>query len=95
MLRRNLPSFRSRGSATYLGFFQEIALVFNSGLVKQEVAHYMFGDYAVRCWENAYFWNGVNRDGPNWSLFRDFASRMEDAEQRFLKLGYVRSDFRL
>jgi hypothetical protein len=61
----------------YLGLFEEVALVVNSGLITPEVAHYMFGYYAIRCWENEAFWVGVNRDSLYWSVFADFARQME------------------
>jgi hypothetical protein len=65
----------------YLGLFEEVALVVNSGLIKPEVAHYMFGYYAIRCWESEPFWAGVNRDSPYWSLFAYFAQQMARIEQ--------------
>src|SRR5690349_283738 len=44
----------------YLGFFEEIALMVNSGLSRPEIAHYMFGYYAMKCWESENFWKDVN-----------------------------------
>ena len=76
----------------YVGFFEEIALLTNSGLVRPEVAHYMFGYYAIQCWENEKFWRGANRDTKYWSLFRDFVLQMMAIQQQF---EYRRSDFRL
>ena len=76
----------------YVGFFEEIALLTNSGLVRKEVAHYMFGYYAVQCWNNEKFWKGMNRDTRHWSLFRDFVERMENISKDF---EYDRRDFRL
>jgi hypothetical protein len=67
----------------YLGFFEEIALMVNSGLIRIEVAHYMFGYYAIRCWENDYFWSDVNRDSQYWVLFKDFVRRMKEIEDSF------------
>jgi hypothetical protein len=66
-----------------LGFFEEIALMTNSGLIRESVAHYMFGYYAIRCWKSTHFWHGVNRESSYWSLFRDFVSRMENREAGF------------
>src|ERR1043166_6047674 len=36
----------------FLGFFEEVALLVNSGLIRPQVAHYMFGYYALKCWES-------------------------------------------
>lgn len=68
----------------FLGFFEEVALMVNSGLIKKEVAHYMFGYYALRCWESDSFWMGVNRDSPYWALFKDFATQMKEVEESFV-----------
>jgi hypothetical protein len=67
----------------FLGFFEEIALLLNSGLIRPEVAQYMFGYYALKCWESEHFWVNVNRDGLYWSVFRDFAKRMAQMRQAF------------
>lgn len=64
----------------YLGLLEEVALQLNSGLIRKEVAHYMFGYYAIRCWKSRYFWSSVNRDSYYWALFRDFVSEMQKVE---------------
>jgi hypothetical protein len=68
----------------YLGFFEEVALMVNSGLIKIEVAHYMFGYYAIRCWESDFFWSDVNRKSSYWALFRDFVTKMKKIEDSFV-----------
>lgn len=67
----------------YLGFFEEIAISMNSGLIRKEVAHYMFGYYSILCWRSSNFWSNVNRDSIYWVVFRDFVEQMEQVEQRF------------
>jgi hypothetical protein len=62
------------------GFFEEIALLMNSKLIKPEITHYMFGYYAIRCWECDLFWTGLNRNTPYWSILRDFVSQMKKSE---------------
>ena len=42
----------------FVGFLEEVAVMVNSGLIKKEVAHYMFGCYVLltdRCDE---LWDG-------------------------------------
>lgn len=68
---------------TFLGLFEEVAIMMNSGLIRKQVAHYMFGYYAIRCWESANFWHGVNRDSFYWSVFRDFAAQMKELERGY------------
>lgn len=74
-----------------LGFFEEIALMTNTGLIRRPVAHYMFGYYAIKCWESENFWEGVNRRAIYWALFRDFVDQMREVENSF---RYHRSTFR-
>lgn len=56
----------------FLGFLEEIALMVNSKLITKTVAHYMFGFYAIRCWENDNFWTDkLHKNDPYWVLFKD------------------------
>jgi hypothetical protein len=72
-----------------LGFYEDIALMVNSGIIKRNVAFYMFGYYAIRCWESEYFWNDVNRDSRYWSLFRNFVNEMTAIEEPFVKDSFI------
>ena len=63
-----------------LGLFEEIAIMLNSGMIRREVAYYMFGYYAIRCWESDAFWNEVNRESPYWAVFKNFALEMKQIE---------------
>jgi hypothetical protein len=64
----------------FLGLFEEVALALNSGLIRAPVAQYMFGYYAIRCWDNDKFWEDVNRNSIYWSLFRHFVEKMKSIE---------------
>ena len=75
----------------YLGLFEEVAIAMNSGLIRPQVAHYMFGYYAILCWESDEFWRDVNRLSPYWSLFEDFYGQMKSEQERF---EFRRDDFR-
>ncbi len=66
----------------FLRLYEQVALMHNSKLLTDEVAHYMFGYYAICCYESRDFWHGINRDGYYWSLFIDFAKRMKRMETR-------------
>ena len=79
-----LSSMPFKDKREYLGFFEEVALMVNSGLIKPEVAHYMFGYYAIRCWENDAFCGDVNRDSLYWSLFKEFVAKMKSIENSFV-----------
>ena len=66
----------------FLGFYEDIALLMNTGLIKPEIAHYMFGYYAMRCWENDVFWEEINRKSHYWRVFREFVEKMKNLEDR-------------
>ncbi len=61
----------------FLGFIEEIALMVNSGLIREEVAHYMFGRYVCLANKSENLWKGLDRDSLYWEVFRRFASQME------------------
>ena len=67
----------------YLGLFEEVAIMMNSNLIKKEVAHYMFGYYAIKCWDSDNFWNGVNRDSIYWKVFENFVYKMKYIERNY------------
>lgn len=67
----------------FVDFHEEVALMLNSKLLREEVAHYMFGYYAVLCNESVHFWKGEEKLSPYWSLFRSFAERMKAFEKDF------------
>lgn len=66
----------------FLGFYEDIALFVNSGLLKKEVAHYMFGYHALKCVKSQHFWSTkeLERDSPYWALFRNFVQQMQKAD---------------
>jgi hypothetical protein len=68
---------------TLLGFYEEIALLYKSRAIKRRVVHYMFGYYAIRCWESSNFWEGLNRESQYWALFKWFVKDMKKNESAF------------
>ena len=88
-----LRNFGFKAKRDFLGFFEEVALAHNSKLVNDDVAHYMFGYYAVRCYESQLFWAEVNRESYYWSLFTAFAKKMRDIESRVVESASRVEDF--
>ncbi|MEX2106394.1 MAG: hypothetical protein WD810_05800 [Solirubrobacterales bacterium] len=88
--REELKDLPFQVKRDYLGLFEEIAIAMNSGLIKPQVAHYMFGYYALLCWESEEFWTDVNRLSHYWSLFADFCEQMRAERDRF---EFRREDF--
>ena len=67
----------------FLAVFEEVAFGLESGLISKYLAHYMFGYYAITCWESKSFWKGLDPDGMYWTVFNDFAKKMKKAEDSF------------
>jgi len=63
-----LKEFKLIDRDRFLGVFEEIAWLKNSGLINDVACVYMFGYYAVRCESSEYFWAGMNKD--NHTLWR-------------------------
>lgn len=60
------------------GFLEEVALMVNSGLIRPRVAFYMFGDYVVLADKSQHFWAGLDKGGPYWTVFRQFAQLVRE-----------------
>ena len=75
-----LRSISHSEKMAFLNSYEEIAFMMNSGLIKKEVASYMFGYYAIACWESDHFWNvpGLNKEGKYWTVFRNFIYQMKE-----------------
>jgi len=76
----------------FVGFFEELALLKNSGLINDEVTLYMFGYFAIRCLDSKNFWYNLNRGQPLWGAFMDFAKQMKSMHKVY---SYDRSRYHL
>jgi hypothetical protein len=61
----------------YLTFFEELALLHNSGLIRADVIYYMFGYYAVKCLDSENFWSDIKKSELYWGIFLCFARQMK------------------
>ena len=64
----------------FIGFYEDIAILMKNKLITPEIAHYMFGYYAIKCWYNDNFWHDINKDSYYWHVFKDFVEKMEKIE---------------
>jgi hypothetical protein len=78
----------------FVGFFEEVALMMNSGQIRKGVTHYWFGYYALRCWESENFWHGLNREASYWFVFREFVRKMEREEGKMRRPDWMRPRYR-
>ena len=71
----------------FLGFYEQIAIAVNSGLIKKNVAHYFFGYFARHCWDSENFWylneeSKIDKNAYYWSTFKKFVDDMKKIEKR-------------
>lgn len=64
----------------FVGFFEEVALMVNSKIIKPGVAHYMFGYYVLLVDRSEHFWEGLDRQSVYWEVFRQFAAQMRSVK---------------
>jgi hypothetical protein len=74
--KRKLLKMSYSKKEAFIGFYEEIGLMLESGIIKKRIAYYMFGYYTIRCYRNKDFWTDINIDSPYWSLFRRFAKNV-------------------
>ena len=80
---RKLARLPLRTKRDYLGLFEEVGLAMERRLIEPDVAHYMFGYYALHCANCDAFWVGVSRRNPYWTRFFDFCKAMEKESEAF------------
>jgi molybdopterin converting factor small subunit len=91
---RELAAVSLRDKRDYVGLFEEVSLTLEWRLVDIGVVHYMFGYYAILCWESTAFWSSnINKWSGYWSRFHTFYERMKaeqlDQEQEARMVGQV------
>ena len=65
----------------FFGFYEEIAIMVNSKLIKEELAFYMFGYYAIKYDEIDDFKSYIDEEKEYWIIFSDFAQKMINNEK--------------
>jgi len=84
--------FSDNDKIEFMAFFEDIAFLMNSGLIRKEVAFYMFGFDAITACNNALFWPSDLKKDKYWSLLTDFVKQMEEIDKDF---RYDRKKIRL
>jgi hypothetical protein len=68
-----------------LGFYEEIAILVNSGLLNKNLAYYMFGYYAINCSEMKIFESYMQGEEKYWMVFTQFVEKMKIIGQKIDK----------
>jgi hypothetical protein len=72
----------------FASFIENIALYAKSGVFSYELANYVFGDYARKCWGAGAFWEDLcdpgkkNGEEPLWTMFKEFVERVTVCDER-------------
>ena len=67
---------------TFLSFIEEVAVLKNSKIINVDIAYYMFGYFAISCWNSDYFWSDIDRNDRYWTVFKKFAEQMIEYKQK-------------
>ncbi len=66
--------------AAFLGFFEDIGIMMNSGLIRPEVAFNTWGYWALKARETPELWIGMDTSDDKrlyWAIFHQFADNMQ------------------
>lgn len=88
-----LASVTRNDKVDFLAFYEDLALMVDSGMMHPEIAQYWFGFYVVLANEEQAFWADLNPNLPYWKVVRQFADKMQRAEKRLASKSQL--NFRL
>lgn len=74
----------------FIGFLEELGLMVNSAMIKEDVAHYMFGHYIGLAARSRNLWAGLDPESRYWKVFWSTARRHESLEKDTVKPDLVR-----
>jgi hypothetical protein len=78
-VKKQGPKATTNDMCNFMGFYEELAIMVNSHLMKPEVAYYTFGVDAVEFWNSETSWHNE----PTWKLFRSFVEEVMRFQDRF------------
>lgn len=61
-------------------FFEELALMVNSGVLQAETVYYMFGRTALQLDDCPNFWQGLDKESRYWFVFRELVKDLRAFE---------------
>jgi hypothetical protein len=76
-----LRTYDAKKKRDFIEHYEDVAVMYESGLMRRSIAFYMFGYYAIRCFESEDFREGIELESPYYALFRRFAKEMSQIEQ--------------
>jgi hypothetical protein len=87
LLRKDSPALKRLKpiqKERFLGFYEDLALLINSGLIQEHLAFYTFGYWLDQAWNSKHFWDDPkNKEDGYWFLLRQLHFRMQAREGAF------------
>jgi hypothetical protein len=78
----DFSSISNSDRGDYAQVFENVALLTKAGFLTPELAYYMFGFEALRCWRNDEFWRPLDRTSKWWRVLKGFASELIELDQK-------------
>jgi hypothetical protein len=75
------PSATTKNKLDFMGFYEELAIMVNSGIMRPDAAYYTFGVDAVEFWKKEQYWH----DDPTWKLFNSFVQNAKRFQKHSLR----------
>jgi hypothetical protein len=82
-----VTSLAKNDKVDFLAFYEDLALMVDSRMMRPEIAQYWFGFYVVLANEKQAFWADLNPNLPYWRVVRQFAQKMQSAEKALGQSG--------
>jgi hypothetical protein len=79
--QESLRDYDVKTKQDFIDRYEDVAVMYESGLMRRSIAFYMFGYYAIRCNDSEEFWTGLETNSAYHSLFRRFAKEMKQIDR--------------
>jgi hypothetical protein len=78
----------------FMAFYEQVALMMQSGLISEDAAFYIYGFELMRAYEDPEFWhNNDPKDDKYWELLRHLYERMFKYSKRYEDRPFPVKDF--
>lgn len=81
----SLAALSKKDKVDFLAFYEDLALMVDSGLMRSEIAQYWFSFYILMANDEQGFWADLDANLPYWKVVRQFATDMQRAEEKMAR----------
>jgi hypothetical protein len=77
-----LAAISTTDKRAFVCFMEQVAVLLKAGLIRRELAYYMFGYPAIKCADSTHLWFGdFPKDEQNWAEFFAFVREMRKVHE--------------